>query len=177
MALLRKPAWRGEYLPFGAVGMTVAPVRALRSGRIVSANRRGLSDIPIVDAYASPSECNSYGSWAVTPGCWGHSVPYWQTMASAIGAPPSPTIVPGTVSTLPAGTQDNAQTTVNALLDQQMQAQQAVNAAGVDSTLWDLTQGGLYQAGSAVSGVASIPWWVWAGGGLAAAFIFFRGWR
>ena len=58
-------------------------------------------------------------------------MPEWQTFCTSVGVAPAPTIVPGTVSTLPAGTQDNAQGTVDALLNQQTAAQQAANAAGV----------------------------------------------
>lgn len=69
-------------------------------------------------------------------------MPEWQTFCTSVGVAPAPTIVPGTVSTLPAGTQDNAQGTVDTLLNQQTAAQQAANAAGMSPVFnFDWTPG------------------------------------
>ena len=76
---------------------------------------------------------SGFWSWATNPSCWPNSMPEWQTFCNSVGVAPAPTIVPGTVSTLPAGTQDNAQGTVDDLLNQQTAAQQAANAADMTS--------------------------------------------
>lgn len=85
---------------------------------------------------------SGFWSWAVNPSCWANSMPEWQIFCTSVGVAPAPTIVPGTVSTLPAGTQDNAQGTVDTLLNQQTAAQQAANAANITPVFnWGWTPG------------------------------------
>jgi hypothetical protein len=81
---------------------------------------------------------------------------------------PTPIATPGapsgSVLTVPPASEAEAQATVDALLNQQIRDQQALNAQGVTSSWAD-------QASSAVVDTADlkpggVPWWVWLAGGL-----------
>lgn len=82
---------------------------------------------------------------------------------TAIGTPPAP---PQSVWTTPPASGADAQSTVDTLLNQQMTAQQAADAAGVQSSWWDSVTGGTYSAGSA-AGAALSSYLPWVLGGLA----------
>jgi hypothetical protein len=62
--------------------------------------------------------------------------------------------------TLPPANGEDAQATVDALINQQLRDQQARNAAGVDSTWIDSAAGGIYAAGDAAVSAITPPWWV-----------------
>lgn len=67
--LTRMPQWNGRYLPFGAVGMTVAPVR-VKAGRVVPAGRRGLGvDAANVAVQVAPPRDVLKTPWGTTIDC------------------------------------------------------------------------------------------------------------
>jgi len=78
----------------------------------------------------------------------------WNGCPTSIGVAPAPT---GPVLTVPPASGADAQATVDGLLNQQMVNQQAIDAAGVQSSWWDSLTGSAY---STVSGVGSsvLPW-------------------
>jgi hypothetical protein len=125
--------------------------------------RRGMS---------AATDCLTLGNWLTNSSCWGHSIPYWQQMAtpgqSAPGSapPPAPT---GAVLTVPPASGAEAQQTVDTLLNAQMASQQAVTGGQVQpvsdlSSIFNQFTGGLFAGGAPSSGF-SVPWWVWAVGG------------
>ena len=124
------------------------------------------------------TDCSTWGGWMSAPSCWSQSPSSWATMAQAVAPPPAPT---GPVLTVPPANQAQADATVTALVNQQMADQQAKDAALVDSSAFDLAAGGLYQGGAAVgtfaTGLASIPWYVWAGGAGLVGVLLLRGGR
>jgi hypothetical protein len=137
-------------------------------------NGRGMG----VDA----SQCTSFFSWALNSDCWGHSIPYWQQAmipgGSGLAVPAAPT---GSVLTTPPASGADAQATVDALLNEQLAAQQVANAAQVQPvtdiySLFNSATGGMFAGGggdSTPSPGFSVPWWAWAVGGgifLVAAF-------
>ena len=87
---------------------------------------------------------------------------------SAIAPPPAPT---GAILTTPPASGDDAQATVDALLNQQLLDQQALNASQVKSTWIDELEGGVYQGGEAAGKLATVAfnWLPWA---LGAAGVF-----
>lgn len=107
---------------------------------------RGLGRTPAQDA-----ECRdgTFGGF-FTPACWSMLEP------SPLAPPQSPV---GDVLTVPPASGEQAQATVDALLNQQLADQQALNASQVSSSWWDSLTGGTYGAvASVASGVASFPW-------------------
>lgn len=89
MGLIRKPAWNGEYLPHGAAGMTVAPVRVLRSGRVVKARRGGMGDFSSWLCSVFPSQCiGAVGAYALATTAGGAAVNY----GTALQNPNPPTL-------------------------------------------------------------------------------------
>jgi hypothetical protein len=97
--------------------------------------RRGLGQAP---GDLALNTCVTLGGWLTNSSCWGHSIPYWQQMMtpgqSSVGSapPPAPT---GSVLTTPPASGAEAQATVDQLLNEQMAAQQAVNAQQVSPTV------------------------------------------
>ena len=76
----------------------------------------------------------------------------------------------GSGLTLPPASEADAQASVDALTNQQLSDQQALNAAGVQSSWWDSLTGGAYSAGSAVG--STFSWLPWILGGVAVAAVF-----
>src|SRR5271157_289030 len=62
---------------------------------------------------------------------------------SEIAVPPAPT---GAALTVPPASGEDAAALAQSLADQQLKAQQAINASGVQSSLWDEIAGGTYGA-------------------------------
>ena len=122
-------------------------------------NGRGMG----VDA----SQCTSFFSWALNSDCWGHSIPYWQQAmipgGSGLAVPAAPT---GSVLTTPPANGAEAQATVDALLNEQLAAQQATNAAQVQpvTDVYSVADS-VVNAGSSLAFGFSVPWWAWAVGG------------
>lgn len=98
------------------------------------------------------------------PSCWSMLEP------STIAPPRAPT---GDVLTLPPASGEEAQATVDALLNQQLRDQQALNAAGVKSSWLDELASGIVDTGDAAAAAGNallkpggIPLWIWLAGGL-----------
>ena len=130
-------------------------------------NGRGMG----VDA----SQCTSFFSWALNSDCWGHSIPYWQQAmipgGSGLAVPAAPT---GSVLTTPPASGAEAQATVDTLLNEQLAAQQAADAAQVQpvTDVYSVVDSVVNARSSLASGL-SVPWWAWVVGGgifLVAAF-------
>jgi hypothetical protein len=77
----------------------------------------------------------------------------WGITDTTVGVPPAPT---GSVLTVPPASGPEAQATVDALVNQQLEAQKAANAAGVQSSWIDQVSSDAVAAGQAVTG--SFPW-------------------
>jgi hypothetical protein len=90
---------------------------------------------------------------------------------SEIAVPPAPT---GAALTVPPASGEDAAALAQSLSDQQVAAQQALNASGVQSSWWDELTGGAY---SAASGAASmtLPWILGAVGVGIFALVAFGG--
>lgn len=101
---------------------------------------------------AEDADCRSgfFGGF-FTPVCW------TRLQSSAVAPVGAPT---GDVLTVPPASGEEAQATVDALVNQQMVDQQALNAQSVTSSLWDTLTGGTYGAAAgAASGIgSSLPW-------------------
>lgn len=92
------------------------------------------------------------------PACWS------KLELSAVAPPPAPT---GDVLTVPPASGEQAQATVDALLNQQLIDQQNLNAQAVQGSWVDSLASGVVAAGNAVS--SAIPWtWI----GLAGLGLF-----
>jgi hypothetical protein len=90
----------------------------------------------------------------------------WQTVAPASTVAPvgAPT---GDVLTVPPASGTDAQATVDALTNQQLLDQNALNAGAVQSSWWDELTGGTYAtAAGAASGLTSYLPWILGGAGL-----------
>jgi hypothetical protein len=78
------------------------------------------------------TDCITLGGWFTNSDCWGHSIPYWQQMATPGGTglapPPAPT---GPALTVPPASGADAAALVQSLTNQQLAAQQGSNAAQV----------------------------------------------
>ena len=127
-------------------------------------NGRGMGQAAAV---VPATECATFGSWLMDSACWGHSIPYWQQIAtpggSGLAVPQAPT---GSVLTTPPASGADAQATVDALLNEQLAAQQATNAAQVQpvTDVYSVADS-VVNAGSSLASGFSVPWWAWAVGG------------
>lgn len=187
MPIIRKPSWTGRYLPAGAVSMTVAPVQALRNGRIVRArdSRRGLGvDLRVDPVTLQTIDCDSWSNF-FNATCWGvlttkgtqsyvySGTPYLSTVDA--GQPPvlakgatAPPIVAGTVSTLPAGSQDNPA----ALIGQQIANQTAENQAANQQFFADLSAQNQFAGGGCSQNILSgVCDWVTVAGGVGLGLV------
>jgi hypothetical protein len=101
---------------------------------------------------AEDAQCRSgvFGGF-FTPVCWTRLE---NSPVAPVGAPT------GDALTFPPASGEEAQATIDALVNQQMLDQQALNAQSVTSSWWNTLTGGTYGAASgAASGVASaLPW-------------------
>ncbi len=88
----------------------------------------------------------------------------WNLSDTTVGVPPAPS---GSILTVPPASGAEAQATVDALLNQQLEAQQAANAGGVQSSVLDQAASGIVDTGSAVGSFFSSPWF-WGALGLGA---------
>ena len=121
---------------------------------------------------AFSTQCGG-GLDALNSDCWGGIWPlsYFVTPKAPVVAPPG--VPQGALLTTPPASGEQAQQTVDELVNQQMVDQQALNAGNVQSSSLDLAAGGLYQAGEAVGSAASSAAssltspWLWLGIGLA----------
>jgi hypothetical protein len=101
----------------------------------------GLGRTPAEDAVC---RAGTFGGF-FTPVCWTALTP------STVAPPRAPS---GDVLTVPPASGEEAQATVDALLDQQLRDQQALNAAGVQSSWLDRASSQLVAAGDSLSS----PW-------------------
>lgn len=90
-----------------------------------------------------------------------------------VGCCPDPSIAPVgappiSVWTTPPASGEDAQQTINALVNQQMIDQQALNAQGVNSSWLDTLLGGGAQVGNSISNFATSPYTL---GVLAIVFV------
>jgi hypothetical protein len=92
------------------------------------------------------------------PSCWNT-----RNAPSSIAPPRAPG---GDVLTVPPASGDDAQAIVDALLNQQLEDQKALNAAGVESTWWDEIAGDASAAGEKVK--SAFPWLLVGGLALGA---------
>jgi hypothetical protein len=105
--------------------------------------KRGLGRTPAEDTVCKAAIFGGIFS----PTCWTMLTP------SYVGVPPAPT---GDVLTVPPASGEEAQATVDALLNQQAVNQQAINAGQVSSSWVDTVLGNTSAA--ATSAVSSFPW-------------------
>ena len=101
------------------------------------------------------------------PACW---APVDKPVISTIAPVGAPT---GDVLTIPPASGEDAQATVDALVNQQMVDQQALNAQSVTSSWWDSLTGGTYAAAAGVT--SYLPWILGAAGLLVFGFVAFGG--
>lgn len=193
MGLTRMPAWSGRYLPFGAGSMTVAPVRVLRSGRVVKARRGMGSDLRVDPTTGQTIDCSSF-SGLFNGTCWGilttkgqQSYIYGNTPILSTAnppmplppAPPAPVATPSNPNPLvtPPVDQQSAQQTVDATIAAQGQAWQAQNQqffADLDSAISANQQAGGQCSQNILSGVCD--WIVLAAGaGLVLGVAYLSG--
>ena len=102
---------------------------------------------------AEYAQCNAqFARGIFNPFCWQTVTP-----PSAIAPPGAPS---GDLLTTPPASGEQAQATVDALVNQQLLDQQALNAGAVQSSWWDELTGGTYGAAAgAASGLTSyLPW-------------------
>ena len=86
------------------------------------------------------------------PSCWSALEP------SPVAPPPAPT---GEALTLPPASGAQAQALVDQLLNQQLQDQQALNAAGVQSSWVDRLSSTAVSAGESISAPGGMSWLLW----------------
>lgn len=147
--IVAAPSWKGQYLPFGAVDMSVAPpVR-------IGGKWRGLSGTcPAQSAsiFTNPGLVWDY----ILNGC-----------PTPIGVPGAPT---GSALTLAPANEADAAAAAQVLANQQLSAQQQLNAAGVVSSPFDAAASGIVDtaaaAGQALLSPGGVSWWVWLAGGI-----------
>jgi hypothetical protein len=96
------------------------------------------------------ANCRGWASY-FNPGC------YFGGPPSNIAPPRAPT---GDVLTVPPASGEEAQATIDEILNQQMRDQQALAAGQVKSSWWDSLTGGAYAAGTYSPG--GVSWMVWA---------------
>jgi hypothetical protein len=86
--------------------------------------------------------------------------------STPIGTPGAPT---GAALTTPPASEADAQAQVDALLNQQLEAQKALNAAGVQSTWVDEAASGVVDTADSLNPLkpGNINWLFWGGVGLA----------
>jgi hypothetical protein len=121
-------------------------------------------------------DCSGSISWYLNAHCWGQTPEQWAAQYSSQLSPIAPPQAPtGSVLTTPPASGEQAQQTVQDIINQQMIDQQAKNAAGVTSSTTDqiLGAGGaaVSAAGDAASSVMSVPGWVWWALGGTAGFL------
>lgn len=93
------------------------------------------------------------------PACWS------ALEVSPIAPPGAPT---GSALTVPPASGEEAQATVDALLNQQLADQQALNAQGVTSSWWNQVTGGTAAIAQNAFSMASALPWILGGVGLIA---------
>lgn len=125
---------------------------------------RGMGSTAILPTFlGAPYHCEYLQNWLVNPTCWGRSTDEWALGVRGTVAPPrSPT---GDVLTVPPASGEEAQATVDALLNQQLEDQKALNAGNVQSGWIDEAASGVVDTGSAVGSIFSSPW-LWGALGL-----------
>ena len=115
---------------------------------------RGMGD-SASDSGAFSTQCGG-GLDALNPNCWYQIWPlsYFASppAVSVTATAPAPT---GSVLTTPPASGEEAQQTVDALLNQQLKNQQAIDAAQVQSSAADIVGGALANAGDTISNAAS----------------------
>ena len=117
---------------------------------------RGMGRTVAEDAVCKASFAGGFFS----PTCWSALTP------STLAPPGAPT---GDTLTVPPASAADAQATVDALVNQQLVDQQALNAGAVQSTWWDTLTGNTAAAGSGVSNLLSTAFpWILAGLGVFA---------
>jgi len=128
---------------------------------------RGMGNVFVDINNSDWAQCRG-GAAYFNPGCYFMS-------PKSIAPPRAPT---GDVLTVPPASGEEAQATVDALLDQQARDQQALAASEVSSSWWDRTTGAIYEGAEAVNPFSTkegVSWLVWAAGGLAIAGLVFAG--
>ena len=110
------------------------------------------------------ANCRGWTAY-LNPGC------YFTGPKSMIAPPRAPT---GDVLTVPPASGEEAQATVDELLNQQLRDQQALAASQVTNSWWDRFAGGASEL-DPFSPASGVSWLVWAAGGLAIAGIVFAG--
>jgi len=126
--------------------------------------RRGLGRTMAEDATCKASLFGGFFS----PTCWTSLEP------NPLAPPPAPT---GAALTTPPASGADAQATVDALLNEQMRAQQALAAQQVQSSAADQAASAVVDTAGAVSDAAEsaanalaapfgVPWWAWLAGGV-----------
>lgn len=104
------------------------------------------------------ADCSNSLNWLFASGCWSMSPSSWAALAAAgqsslTATPPAPS---GSVLTVPPASGADAQATVDALVNQQMQNQQAVDASQVSTTVGSTVGGVISQTGDVIA--AAFPW-------------------
>jgi len=116
-------------------------------------SKRGMGRTVAEDAVCRASLFGGFFS----PTCWGALEP--QTLAP----PPAPT---GSILTTPPASGADAQATVDALLNEQMAAQQQLAGSQVSSGVLDQAASTVVDTGSALASPLGLPWWAWLAGGV-----------
>lgn len=151
----RAPKWSGQFLPWGTGGEFVNPPARI-GGKMI-----GLG----ADPGAFSTQCGG-GLDALNSNCWGNIWPfnYFVTPTPKVVAPPG---APSTALSDPSASIDQAQR--DAILNQQLLDQQALNAGSVQSSVTDTVLGATSQVSDVVSSAASqaFSWLPWVVGGVA----------
>ena len=109
--------------------------------------------------------CQSWLSF-LDPICWFANTP------SNIAPPPAPT---DTALTLPPASGEDAAALAQSLSDQQLQAQQTLNAGQVQSSWWDELTGNTAALDPFNPPGGGISWLVWLAGGVGVAALLLTG--
>jgi len=123
--------------------------------------RRGIgSFLPEQDptgiAQSNWANCIGWSSY-LNPGC------YFSGPKSQLAPPPSPS---GPVLTVPPASGEQAQQTVDELLNEQMAAQQQLAGSQVTSGVLDQASSVVVDTSSALAAPFGVPWWAWLAGGV-----------
>jgi hypothetical protein len=114
---------------------------------------RNRSGMGAADSWYCPFPGVSPAFWQIWGGCIDPNAP---SVVAPVGSPQGPAL------TVPPASGVDAQATVDALVNQQMIDQQALNASGVKSSTSDLVLGSGGAVVTAVSSAVSSPW-LWIG--------------
>lgn len=108
--------------------------------------------LPIGISTGTPYHCEYTMNWLVNPRCWQYSPSTWASMiAGNLAAPPAPT---GAALTTPPASGADAAALAQSLANQQLVAQNAIDAAQVQSSGLDVASSAIVDTADAAAAAA-----------------------